>query len=60
MTVVELALLQLTPETTVQGNLEKGLDARKKADARGAALALFPEAWSDGYASTRNCRAPKL
>ena len=46
MTVVKLALLQLAPETTVQGNLEKGLDARKKADERGAALALFPETWS--------------
>ena len=41
MTVVKLALLQLAPETTVQGNLEKGLDARKKADERGAAPCAF-------------------
>ena len=50
MDKLKLALLQLTPTGSLQGNLEKGLDACRKAKKMGADLALFPEMWSNGYA----------
>ena len=46
---IRVALLQLHPTKTLQGNLEKGLDACKKAKSMGADIALFPEMWSCGY-----------
>ena len=45
-----IALLQLLPEGTLEGQLEKGIAACRKAKEMGADLALFPEMWSDGYA----------
>ncbi len=45
-----IALLQLLPEGSLIGQLEKGSAACRKAKAAGADLALFPEMWSDGYA----------
>ena len=50
MEKLKIALLQLTPTGSLQGNLEKGLDACRKAKKMGADLALFPEMWSNGYA----------
>lgn len=50
MDKLKIALLQLTPTGSLQGNLEKGLDACRKAKKMGADLALFPEMWSNGYA----------
>lgn len=47
--MLKIALLQLMPTGTVEGNLEKGLDACRKAKAMGADIALFPEMWSAGY-----------
>lgn len=47
---IKIALLQLLPCGGLQEQLEKGLDACKKAKAMGADIALFPEMWSDGYA----------
>ena len=44
-----VAMLQLLPTGTLQGNLEKGLDACRKAKEMGADFALFPEMWSSGY-----------
>lgn len=44
-----VALLQLKPEETVEGNLRKGLAACRLAKEMGADLALFPEMWSTGY-----------
>ena len=44
-----VALLQLKPEETVEGNLRKGLAACRRAKEMGADLALFPEMWSTGY-----------
>ncbi|HEX3026798.1 MAG TPA: carbon-nitrogen hydrolase family protein [Clostridia bacterium] len=49
MNYLKVALLQLLPEQTLEGNLQKGLDYCKKAKKMGADLALFPEMWSVGY-----------
>lgn len=48
------ALLQLLPTGTLSGNLEKGLNACRKAKEMGADLALFPEMWSSGYVIPTN------
>lgn len=49
MNTLKIALLQLLPTGTVEGNLQKGLDACRQAKAMGADIALFPEMWSNGY-----------
>jgi predicted amidohydrolase len=49
MTLVKVALLQLAPTGTPEGNLEKGLMALRAAKKNGADLALFPEMWQVGY-----------
>lgn len=49
MKFFRVALLQLLPTGSLEGNLEKGLDACRRAAAMGADLALFPEMWSCGY-----------
>ncbi|NMF07614.1 carbon-nitrogen hydrolase family protein [Clostridium beijerinckii] len=46
---LKVALLQLMPEDTLNGNLQKGLSYCRKAKAMGADIALFPEMWSVGY-----------
>jgi predicted amidohydrolase len=46
---LKVALLQLLPAETVEGNLQKGLDYCRKAKDMGADIALFPEMWSVGY-----------
>lgn len=46
---LKVALLQLLPEETLEGNLQKGLQYCKKAKDMGADIALFPEMWSVGY-----------
>lgn len=46
---LKVALLQLQPEDTLAGNLQKGLAACRKAKEIGAAISLFPEMWSIGY-----------
>ncbi len=46
---LKVALLQLLPEETLEGNLRKGLEYCKKAKDMGADIALFPEMWSVGY-----------
>ena len=45
----KVAMLQILPEATADGNLRKGLDACARAKEMGADLALFPEMWSTGY-----------
>ena len=48
---LSVALLQITPkELNPKFNLEKGIEACRKAKALGADLALFPEMWNIGYA----------
>lgn len=49
MQTVKVALLQILPKNTMDGNLEKGIDFCKRAKAMGADIALFPEMWSSGY-----------
>lgn len=49
MSKLKIALLQLTPTGTVEGNLEKGIAACKEAKSQGADIALFPEMYSIGY-----------
>lgn len=44
-----IALLQLLPEGSPEGQREKGMAACRKAKELGADIALFPEMWSDGY-----------
>lgn len=46
---LRIALLQLLPEASAAGQLEKGLAACRRAKALGADIALFPEMWSSGY-----------
>lgn len=49
MNPFNIALLQLLPAQTLDGNLEKGITACKNAKKMGADIALFPEMWSSGY-----------
>lgn len=49
MNNLKVALLQIMPEDTLEGNLKKGLECCKKARGMGADIALFPEMWSNGY-----------
>jgi len=49
MKKLHIALLQIAPTGSLEGNLEKGLAACGKAKALGADIALFPEMWSNGY-----------
>lgn len=46
---LKIALLQLLPEGSLDGQLQKGKAACIKAKNMGADIALFPEMWSDGY-----------
>lgn len=54
MKSLKVALLQIMPEETTDGNLHKGLEYCKKAKDMGADIALFPEMWSVGYEISRN------
>lgn len=49
MKPLRLALLQIMPTGSLEGNLEKGIAYCKKAKALGADIVLFPEMWSNGY-----------
>lgn len=49
MNGLKIAMLQILPEETLEGNLEKGIRCCKKAKALGADIAVFPEMWSTGY-----------
>ncbi len=46
---LRIALLQLSPTGSLEGNLEKGLRGCEEARRLGADIALFPEMWSSGY-----------
>lgn len=46
---LKIALLQLMPEDSIEGNLKKGLDYCRQSKDLGADLAVFPEMWSVGY-----------
>lgn len=49
MRPLKIALLQISPGTTQEENLKKGLEACRSAREMGADIALFPEMWSNGY-----------
>lgn len=49
MNHLKIALLQILPKETLDGNLKKGIKACRKAKEMGADIALFPEMWSNGY-----------
>lgn len=49
MKTFKTALLQILPENSLEGNLQKGLNYCTKAKEMGADIALFPEMWSVGY-----------
>ncbi len=49
MDTLKIALLQIAPRGTLEGNLEKGIASCRKAKELGADIALFPEMWSNGY-----------
>ena len=46
---IRVALLQLMPEGTLEGNLRKGIGYCRQAKELGADIALFPEMWNCGY-----------
>lgn len=45
----KVALLQLLPMENQEQNLNKGLEACRRAKDMGADLAVFPEMWNIGY-----------
>ena len=49
MNTLKIALLQIAPTGSSEGNLKKGIAACREAKAMGADIALFPEMWSCGY-----------
>lgn len=49
MEKLRIALLQIMPTGTTEGNLAKGIEWCRNAKKRGADIALFPEMWSSGY-----------
>lgn len=59
--ILNVALLQLLPTNSLQGNLDKGIAACVHAKKLGADIALFPEMWSSGYRIPENiCELKKL
>lgn len=49
MKKLKIALLQIAPTGTLEGNLNKGIEWCRNAKKSGADIALFPEMWSSGY-----------
>ena len=46
---LKVAILQIMPTTSLQGNLEKGIQYCHLAKEESADIVLFPEMWSNGY-----------
>ena len=49
MNNLKIALLQIAPTGSLEGNLNKGMEYCRRAKAMGADIALFPEMYSNGY-----------
>ena len=49
MNILKIALLQIAPCDALEQNLQKGMEACRKAKELGAEIALFPEMWNNGY-----------
>lgn len=60
MKKLKIALLQIKPCDALAGNLEKGLEACKRAAELGADIALFPEMWNCGYTISENMSKAEL
>lgn len=54
MKKLKIALLQIGPTGTLEGNLKKGIEWCRNAKEQGADIALFPEMWSCGYCIPEN------
>lgn len=54
MEKLKIALLQIMPTGTTDGNLIKGIECCRDAKKQGADIALFPEMWSCGYSIPEN------
>lgn len=59
MEKLKIALLQIAPAGTTEGNLKKGIEYCKKAKDQGVDIALFPEMWSCGYCIPENINVLK-
>lgn len=59
MEKLKIALLQIMPTGTIEGNLLKGIEYCKDAKEQGADIALFPEIWSCGYCIPEDVSALK-
>lgn len=51
---LKVALLQMLPANTMEGNLKKGIEYCRQAKQMGADIALFPEIWNTGYTISEN------
>lgn len=49
MNTLNIALLQIAPTGSLEGNLTKGMASCREAKVLGADIALFPEMWSCDY-----------
>lgn len=49
MNILKIALLQIAPTGSLEGNLQKGIAACRQVKEKDADIALFPEMWSNGY-----------
>lgn len=49
MNKLKIALLQIAPTGSLDGNFKKGIEYCRKAKDMGADVALFPEMYSNGY-----------
>lgn len=58
-TNINVALLQILPEKTLEANIKKGAEYCRKAKNMGAQIALFPEMWSIGYNISENAEQLK-
>lgn len=54
--MITIALLQLLPAGTAEGNLAKGLEYCRRAKDAGADICVFPEMWNIGYAIPQDDR----
>ena len=59
MNDIRVAMLQIMPTGTLEGNQKKGLEYCRQAKALGADIVLFPEMWSCGYQIPKNMEALK-
>lgn len=57
MNLLNIALLQILPQNTLEENLQKGLEACRQAQKAGADIALFPEMWSTGLCCGNTAKA---